>query len=264
MSLTARLAVMTLLAATVLLGAACRRSDPPQPTATPPAPAPAAGAPVSTAIPTPRPTPTPVPIDPAELLREAGEAVSGLSSFHFRLEHDKGSTEITTGLFVEDAEGDVVNPDRISVEFSGTFGTGFAIRARLITVTDTSYMTNPLSGKWEAVPVGVSPLGFFSPSRGIAAMTAQVNEPRLLDEAAAKGAYRIAGLLPTSALSSLLGKTLPDASVAVELSIDAETLFLTKARIVGKVTSSDEDDLVRIITLSAFNEPVLIEAPTLE
>ena len=263
MSLTARLAVMTLLAATVLLGAACRRSDPPQPTATPPPLTSATGAaPVSPATLTP--APTPVPIDPAELLREAGEAVSGLSSFHFRLEHDKGSTEITTGLFVEDAEGDVVNPDRISVEFSGTFGTGFAIRARLITVMDTSYMTNPLSGKWEAVPVEVSPLGFFSPTRGIAAMTAQVNDPRLLDEAAAKGAYRIAGLLPTSALSSLLGKTLPGASVAVELSIDAETLFLTKARIVGNVTSSDEDNLVRIITLSAFNEPVLIEAPTLE
>ena len=250
MSWTARLAVMAVLTAAVLFGLACGRSDPPAPTAAP--------------APRPTPTPTPVPIDPSELLEGTGRAMGGLSSFHFRLDHEKGSTEIAAGLRVEYAEGDVANPDRISVEFSGVFGAGFAIRGRLVTVADTSYMTNPMSGKWEAVPVGVSPWGFFSPSRGIAAMTAQVEDPRLLHEAGVGGAHRLAGSLPASALSLLLGKTLPDASVAVELDIDADTLYLTRAKIVGQASSLDEDDPVRIITLSAFDEPVSIEAPKLE
>ena len=236
----------------------CGRSD-----ATLPSPGPLVAGqsqPAPTPRPAPTPTPTPVPVNVEDVLRDAGVVLEGLSSFHFRFRHEDGGTEFATGIIVEDAEGDVVNPDRIAVAFTGTFGQGFAIRSRLITTGQTSYMTNPLSGKWEEIPVGVSPLGFFSPAKGIAAMMSELRDPILASNSDAK-THIVVGKLPATAMKPLLGSALPGAIVDVELTIDADTLYVTKAKSTGRATASDAPDLVRVVSLSGFNEPTSIEAP---
>ena len=224
-------------------------------------------APVLTATPTPEPTPTPTPLvvfDATEVLRKVGEEMEGLSSFHFRLSHEKGSTEISTGFYIEDAAGYVVKPDKMSLEILGRFGKNFVLRAQFITYGDRVYMTNPLSGKWEDLSEGVNPFKFFSPSKGVVSMMLQANDIHLLGMTEDGGAYRLEGTVPTSALSVLLGDTLRNGSVACELTVEVETMFLKEAKIVGKVTSSDQEEFVRVITLSAFNKPVSIEVPKLE
>ena len=188
--------------------------------------------------------------------------MQGLRSFRFRLHHESGSLELLPGFRVDEVKGDVLNPDQISISLSGSYGTGFAIKASLITLGDDSYMTNPLTGKWEAVATGVSPLGFFNPGRGIAGMMLQVEGVRLLEEqGTTKGVYRLGGNLVAEALAPLVGKTSEGAMVQVELTIDADNLYLLKTRIIGQVTPTDTDRPVRVITISGFDEPVVIEAP---
>ena len=204
------------------------------------------------------PTPTPTPVNPKALLDASGRVMEGLDSFHFRLTHRSGSTPLAGNLVIDEAEGAVVKPDSISAEFSGSFG-GFAINSGLITLGDLSFMTNPLTGKWESVPPEVSPLGFFDPRRGIAEMMSRVEQPSLLP--GSDGAYRVAGKLPAEALRPLLGSALRNATVDVELTLDAEALYLLEAVIDGRVTPAEEDGVVRVITLSRFNEPFAIEPP---
>jgi hypothetical protein len=184
-----------------------------------------------------------------------------LRTFHFRLYHERGSLELTPGLVIDEAEGDAARPDILSVSFKGSAG-GIAIRVRLITIGDAGYMTNPLTGVWEAGPAGVSSLGFFDPSSGIASMMQGLGEARLLDLAdLARPAYVIAGIMPAEALGPLVGATVEHAAVRVRLTIDAERLYLLEARFEGRVTPTDADDAVRMITLSRFDEPVAIEPP---
>ncbi len=206
------------------------------------------------------PTPAPTPIDVRDVLRLSGEATAALDTFHFTLEHnDVGGTPLTETLEVTEASGDVVSPDRISVEFAGTFGR-FAVRSSLVTLGEASYMTNPLSGAWEAVSREVSPLGFFDPQQGIGAMMAQLQSPVLASRS--DGEYRIDGTLPVLALRPLLGDAAQGTTVDVELTIDTETLYLKKAVIDGRVTAIEVDGIVRTIELSDFNAPILIDAPT--
>lgn len=47
-----------------------------------------------------------------EILSRSVAAVGELSSFHFRLGHENGSTRIPLNLELKSAEGDVVLPDR--------------------------------------------------------------------------------------------------------------------------------------------------------
>ena len=208
------------------------------------------------------PIPTPTPINPEAVLERAGRVMEGLESLHFRLSHERGRTQLIPGLVIDEAEGDVASPDGLSVTFSGSYGTGFAVRASLISVGGASYMTNPFTGEWEAGPTGVSALGFFDPRRGIAAMMSQVDQPSLLKGATdRRNVYMIGGDLVTEALAPLLGTTLVGETVRVELTIDADRLYLLEARIDGRVTPTDDEDVVRIVTHSAFNSPISIEAP---
>ena len=122
-------------------------------------------------------------------------------------------------------------------------------------------MTNPLTGNWESSDASISPVGFFSPTRGIAEIMGQTQNASLLDDGTTDGAFRLSGALPTTALSSLVGPTLTDRTVDLEFKIDSTTDYLLEVRFKGAVTPSDVEDAERVIILSFFNEEVVIEPP---
>jgi hypothetical protein len=244
MSLGSKALALAAIGVVVLFTLACGRSGQAEATATP------------------LPTPTQTPFDTEATLKRSGKVMQALGSFHFRLRHESGSIELLPGLLIDELEGDVINPDKLSISFTGVYGTGFAIKVSLISLGDDSYMTNPLTGQWEAVASNISPLGFFNPGQGIAAMMLGVEQARLLGDLGDKeGVYQLGGDLPAEALAPLLGRALKDTTVRVELTIDADAFYLLQARISGRVIPSDTDRVVRVITISNFDKPATIEAP---
>ena len=204
-------------------------------------------------------TPIPTPIDPQALLEESGRVMESLRSFHFRLDHPSGGTTLVPNLIIEEAEGNVISPDKISVEFNGTLGS-FAVKSSLITLGDTTYMTNPLTGQWQDVPKEISPLGFFDPGKGIRSMMSHVEDLSLLQNSG--DVHRINGSLSAGALSPLVGPTVVGTTVAIELIFDTDSLYLIEIVIDGRVTSTEPDGTVRVITLTQHNEPITIEPPS--
>ena len=210
----------------------------------------------------PPPTPTPTPIDPAALVSRAAQALGDLDSFHFTLSHPEGGTPMLEALLIHDAEGDVLKPDRLAVEFGGVFGNIY-ITASFISIGEDNFMTNPFSGDWEVVPAEINPIAFFSPERGITNIVGSISKPTLLDSD--ESGWRIAGLLPPQALESIFGDTISsdDESdwVSVELTLDAESYLMRSVKMEGRVTEREPPGTVREITLSGFNEPPEIEPP---
>ena len=210
----------------------------------------------------PPPTPTPTPIDPQALLERTARAVNAVESFHFVLAHPKGGTPMLDALLIHDGEGDVVKPDKLSVEFGGVFGNIY-ITADFIAVGGQSYMTNPFSGNWELVPSEVNPISFFSPEKGLAAIIAGVSNPTLI--ASDPDTYRVGGKLPPQALASFFGETIHSEDVNdfvdVELTLDAESYLLIGVVLDGRITEGEPYDTVREITVSGFDQPVEIEPP---
>ncbi len=238
--------------ASIVVTAACGGSDDssPLPTGSP--------APTATATPEPTPTPTATPLDIGATLQLSGDAMGALSSFHVKLDHEAGAIQLIPGLNIKEAEVDVVSPDRLSARFRGGFG-GFAVSATFIVIGEVSYLSNPLTGEWEKIETDISPLGFFSPSRGISTITSQVHDVKV--ENAGGKTLELSGALPAKALESLLGPSSEGASVSVALKLNAESYFLLEARIEGKVVPTDVDDAVRVLTISKFNEEISIEPP---
>ena len=202
---------------------------------------------------------TPTPINPQVILDDCGRAMSALTSYRFRIEHNEGGgTPLAQGMTLTDANGGVESPDKLAVDFIGTAG-NFAVRGSLIAIGEDVYMTNPLSGEWHTVSSELSPLNFFDPSGGIADILGQVRDAALISSDAAQ--YRISGTLPATALAPLFGETEAHISVDVTLTIDKAELYLTQARLEGRITPTEADGIVRTITLSAFDGPVDIAIP---
>ena len=207
---------------------------------------------------TPVPTATPTPINPQAILDDCGRAMSALKSFRFRIEHsDEGGTPLAQGMTLTEASGNVASPDRLALDFVGVAGS-FAVKGSLIAIGDEVYITNPLSGEWHAASAN-NPLEFFNPSHGIAEILSQVQDATLISQNAAE--YRIGGTMSADALAPLFGDTEAQSNVDVTLTIDKTHLYLTHARLEGRITPTETDGLARAITLSEFDEPVNIAAP---
>ena len=156
-----------------------------------------------------------------------------LNSFHFKLEHEGGGTLLPPNFVIEQAEGDVVSPDKLFINFSGTSG-GLAVKSGVITLADTTYLLNPLNGRWDKFPTEISPLGFFNPKEGISAIMSQIEQLSLLSSDGRS--HSVEGMLPAEALVSLLGATMQGVVIPVELRIDADDFYLLEARLQGKDT----------------------------
>ena len=223
----------------------------PEPTAAPtPTPTP-------TPTPAPTPTPTPTPLTEADVLQRAGAVMSGVKTFDFALTHEMGTSEFLPGLAVEEVTGQLEIPDKLSVEFSGLFG-DIPIQVKLIKIGDLHYITNPLTGVWEEVPAANSPVAFFRPEEGIAAVMASI---AATFDGPEGDVYSLSGTLPASAFAALVGDTLEDAVVDVTIEIQADSFQLTKIRFAGQVSPLDDPSVVRVVELSRFGESVSIEAP---
>jgi hypothetical protein len=192
------------------------------------------------------------------VLARSGEVMANLGTFHFQMVHEVGSTAFLPGLNVEDTFGDVQPPDRLYAEFSGLFG-NIPIHAKLIAIGDANYMTNPLNGEWQKIDANVSPIQFFNPKEGISSVLDEVTGAVFVESG--RDQYKLTGKVPASSLEALLGATVKEGVVDLEVEIDAHTLHLTLARFTGQVAPSDGPDTVRVVTLSKFDEPVNIEAP---
>ena len=237
-----RLAYISLLVVILSVGLSCSSPDGAEVT----------GAPTKAA-----PIPTPTPINPQAALDRSGTAMAGLDTFHFRLEHSTGGTPLAQNLIITSTDGYVARPDRLSLEFTGSFG-NFAMRGKLITIGDETFITNPLNDEWQVLQDQVSPLAFFDPAQGISRMMSQVTGPTILDIHAKE--IHIGGQLPASALSPLFGAT-AGGIIDVELTIDLRNSYLTKVVLDGRITETELDGIVRTIVLDQFNQPTKIEPP---
>ena len=100
-------------------------------------------------------------MDAQEILKSASSKLDTWSSFRFGLEHEKGITSLSNGLYqLKSVRGEVILPRRVKLETNAiTFGQ--LIKLDVILIDGRSYWTNPINQKWSEIPEGQSPFGTF-------------------------------------------------------------------------------------------------------
>ena len=118
-------------------------------------------------------------LNPQTVLNDATSRINDWQSFKFRLEHEKGTTTISNGMELRVVEGEVVLPRRVKLTGKATVGGQF-IELDIVLIDELSFMTNPLTGKWNQIDPEDSPFGNFDVREVIANILKMMKNPDFL------------------------------------------------------------------------------------
>lgn len=213
-------------------------------------------------------TPAPDPDDATsaeEILARASTRLAEIPSAHFTLEVEGDTFVDTAGAIrLVGAEGDLVRPDRVSVQFQAEV-VGRTITIQLITIGDSSWTTNILTGNWEAAPLEFAyrPDILFSTEEGIGPVMGAVTDARRLDDAeiAGRQAYHVQGRVEQEVVGPLTYYSMRGTPVTVDLWIDQETDDLLRAKLAEPPGDDRPDPATWTLDLSHHGEDFVIEPP---
>ena len=215
------------------------------------------------------------------LLRDAAEAMAEVDSFHFVLSNERGTTALVEGLEVAGAEGDVQRPDRFRATVEASFA-GLPLEVQLVGVGSRLWLTNPTGDGESFQEFQVDPelLATISPDALLQAAVDAIEEPEVAGEEEIDGdpVTVVDGVVDPVALLETAQERLGapegvDATAAAEIgaALD-EPLFVEiwideagrvrRLDLEGALTAAEEENVVRRLDLSAFDEPVEIDPPS--
>ncbi len=202
--------------------------------------------------------------DPQPTMGHAVTQLLALESAVFTLEHLAGTTTLLPGLEMTKAYGVVEIPGKFTVTVEAQLGSPRSyVEIGVVTIDDTAYMTDILSGQWRQVSPDSLPFNVFGLGDTLAGVLDSVRDPELVSVDRLRGfdTYRIRGEIKSQDLALLVPGAGTGFDVGLELWLDRESGLLHQVLITGKVVPTDVDEAVRRLTLDDINVPVNITSP---
>ncbi len=156
-------------------------------------------------------------------------------------------------------------PDRFEVEVGAEsiFPRSF-VEIDVVVAENQAFMTDFINReKWNSISADSLPFNFADLGRTLADIMLAMEGPVFNGTEAVDGvpARRVRGMIPSEALSVLIPKTAEGFEVGLELWIGEAEGLLRKVRIEGQILASDRIDVVRVLRIFEFDEPVDISLP---
>lgn len=198
----------------------------------------------------------------AVILERAAARIEQAKSYRFLLEFEGGTAEIARGLQMRRAEGVFAGIDNFDSQVLVSVGPIDA-RVGVRVVEGASWMTNPLTQRWEQTPLSVAQL--FDLSTGVTALMRSAATPKITANETIEGVpvRRIDGELPSERFTLLPGVP-PGQTLKAAAWVGTQDDLVRRLEVSGRgapfATAAGAEGKVRL-TLSAFDEPVAIEAP---
>ena len=195
-----------------------------------------------------------------EALSRAAQRFESVKSFHFKLDHDNGATQIVFGLGLDVAEGDFVLPDRMSGEVNGRFA-GQSVTVKVVAIGDRTWITNPFSREFQRAPGSI--LDVIDPAALVAAVAKSIRDARIDGSETIDGidTYRLKGTILSDDLRDGLSFGDTGRTLDVEIWVGKDDYLVRRAKLKGPLLPDESDNITRDLTLSKFDAPVTIEEP---
>jgi hypothetical protein len=199
-------------------------------------------------------------VDADALLEASAARMDQVESFHFKVEHENGVTPIVAGLGMTTAEGDVQGTDRMQLEVNARFA-GTNVRVNLVILPEASYLSNPITGRWEQQDLDISQ--FFDPSNGVTALMRAVTDAEVVGRESVGGvdAYVIEATVDSGDLDLFVSQSQAGTPVAARVWIGVVDPLVHRVQVEGPLSPGEDSGIVRRLDLSRFDEVVEITAP---
>jgi hypothetical protein len=205
--------------------------------------------------------------DATALLEASVEAMAEVESFHFVITTENGKVVVADRIELQRVEGDYQRPDRVRAKASAKVGF-LPVAIDLIVIDGQIWYSDPITGdnfnRLELDEPQLQELFVdFDPGAALLSAVAYVNDPVLV------GIEVIDGM-PTTLIEgavdlSQIAATYPDVGInPLPLPIRIwlnEADLVVRLQLVGQILLSEPEGVIHQLDLSAFGEPVFVEAP---
>ena len=205
-------------------------------------------------------TATPARPDPKELLNTAADNLEKANSFHFVVDHEKGTTPIVLSMQMNRAEGDVVRPDKLRADLTASLA-GNKLSLKVVSIGETTKITSPLNpSRYQELPGGTKASDIFDPSAGASAAMRNAKNPQISGEDTVEGkkVWKIDGTIDAQFLKQMTGLAEAGFEVKGSAWIGQDTREVYKIRLDGPLGKDDTKEVVRVMTLSRYNDRIEI------
>lgn len=211
-------------------------------------------------------------LEAGEILRNSAETMAAQPGFRFKLDRDGALAYLDAEqtLAFGSAIGDYVAPDRTRARVS-IIAPGLITKVNIISVAQTQWQTNVLSGVWEELPpeFGFNPTALFDPEIGIPAILTHDTsglvsaEPERIEDGPDELLYHIIGNVSGEKVYQLSGTLIGPDELAFEAWIAPETFELHRMIVTEPVAEGQEEGEIWQLDLTEFGKIVEIEPPEL-
>lgn len=205
-----------------------------------------------------------------EIVQKSADRMNALQGFHFIIDRTGAPAYVDppqNALSLRHAEGNFVAPDKAQLAVK-VIGPGLVAEVNVVTIAETQWETNVLTGKWDKLPPnwGFNPAVLFDPQIGLQAILAanvdrwQVVGTETLEGGPSGLLYKLEGQIPGDAAYEMSNQLIGPETLTVQLWIAPETFELYRA-LVTEPAHGDIEATVWQIDFSHFDELVEITPP---
>ncbi|HEX6484131.1 MAG TPA: LppX_LprAFG lipoprotein [Ktedonobacteraceae bacterium] len=187
-----------------------------------------------------------------------------VTAFHVVMKTDNlGAATGSNQIQIRTADGDVLMPDKVKAQ-ANVLLSGQAVTINLISIGNTQYITDPITGQWRVVKGVLNASTLTNPHTGIISLATKLQNVTgpTADTVNGTPCWRVNGLLDAKYLAFLTGGGVP-AGTMVQTSLCAgkADALLYELKVVGQATKSDTAQTTRTFEISNYNENLSITAP---
>lgn len=188
-----------------------------------------------------------------------------VTAFHVVMKVDNLGTAPDGAIQIRSADGDVLMPDKVKAS-ANVLLSGQVVAIELVSIGDTQYITDPITGQWRVVKGVLNASTLTDPNTGIISLASKLtNLSAPVDDVVNNvPCWRITGLLAAQSLAFLTGGGMPAGTMLkTSVCVGKADGLPYQLSVIGQAATGDTTQTARTFTISNYNESITIAAPSI-
>ena len=211
---------------------------------------------------TPTPTPTPAP-DVNEVLSKAGEKMAAMTSMKFGMVDEKESGAKFFDTTFKSMEAEVKAPDSFRMVVKVVAPAFGFVEIEMMAIGEEAYMKFSKDAPWNPLPLDQVPFNFVDLGATMRDLFSRLEDAAITGRESVQDAQtvRVEGNIMSENLSDLITSVDPGHEVVLTLWIDEAGHSLRQMRIAGRIYDDDGPGTTRLLNIEGIDVPVDIQLP---
>jgi hypothetical protein len=201
-----------------------------------------------------------------QLIAAAQKNFRTVTAFHVSMKVENLGTAASGDIQIRSADGDVVMPDKVKASADVLFS-GQVVGVELVSIGDTQYITDPITGQWRVVKGVLDASTLTNPDTGIISLASKLtNLSQPVDDVVnGTPCWRFTGQLNAQVLAFLTGGGMPAGTMlSTSICVGKADALPYQLAVTGEAAQGDTAQTTRTFNISNYNENITITAPQIQ